>query len=319
MAPSAKFFSFFLLLTLFSLQTHARDSQFFSKVTHEENINSSSNNNVKEVELPNKEEPLTKQDQEPSFIPQTQTGYGLYGHESGQLPPTTTTKEYPTTTTSTAATTTTTANTNSNYYYNKNAYEAEQQGMSDTRFQERAYTTMTNENDNYYNGGGNRYNTEQQYNAGNRYNTEQRYTGSKGYSTAQQQLNIGDRYNSEQQYNVGNRYNTEQRYDGGSGYSTAQQQYSVGNRYNTEQQYNGGNNGYNTEKQGMSDTRFLENGKYYYDMNGETNYVSEYEKTRGVNSKNEYNNRGYYGNNENKYEFDTMEEYEQSQGNRYMP
>ncbi|XP_062003239.1 protein E6-like, partial [Rosa rugosa] len=32
------------------------------------------------------------------------------------------------------------------------------------------------------------------------------------------------------------------------------------------------NSYYNVERQGMSDTRFLENGKYYYDPNSENNY-----------------------------------------------
>ncbi|CAA2982179.1 Hypothetical predicted protein [Olea europaea subsp. europaea] len=70
------------------------------------------------------------------------------------------------------------------------------------------------------------------------------------------------------------------------------------------------NNGYSTESytvrpQGMSDTRSLENGKYYYDIkNDNYNQNSGYEPTRETN-----NEEGYY-NQKSKYEFDSMEEYE---------
>ncbi|XP_038886989.1 protein E6-like [Benincasa hispida] len=53
-----------------------------------------------------------------------------------------------------------------------------------------------------------------------------------------------------------------------------------------------------TRQQGMSDTRFMENGRYFHD----------------INSKNGEEN-GSYGNNKYpKYEFDSMEEYERSEG-----
>ncbi|GFS46337.1 hypothetical protein Acr_00g0101550 [Actinidia rufa] len=189
--------------------------QFFSKVT------TTNNNNAKEtIEVPNKEQGyVTKQEQEPSFIPDTQNGYGIYGHESGQFPPTTTK-------TTTALPYTTPNNNNNNYYYHNEAYVSDPQGMSDTRFIGKAYTTTAaaannnNDNNNYYNGANNYYNTQQQP-----------------------------------------------------------------------------NNYYNTQKQGMSDTRYLENGKYYYDGN-----------VKG------YNKKGYYGNfNENSYEQyqNSMEGYQQ--------
>ncbi|TYK21625.1 protein E6-like [Cucumis melo var. makuwa] len=54
-----------------------------------------------------------------------------------------------------------------------------------------------------------------------------------------------------------------------------------------------------TEQQGMSDTRFMENGRYFHD----------------INSKNDEEN-GSYGSKKKypKYEFDSMEEYERSEG-----
>ena len=246
MAPSLKHFPFLLLLILFSssLQIHARDSQFFSKVTNPNN----NNNNVKEEsQLPNKEEleskQLKEQEQEPTFVPDTQEGYGLYGHGSGQLPPSTTGNNIPYAEYSN--------NNNNNYYYNKNSYNAKQQGLKDTVLYDTGYTTMSNRN-NYYN-------------------------GDNVYSSS-----------------------------------------SSNNNNN-----NNNNNGYNTKQQGMSDTRFLENGRYYYDLNSEKNYRNEYENSRTEYSRNEYNNRGYYGNNnnnENSYEFDNsmegyqnQEQYQESQ------
>ncbi|CAL9015536.1 unnamed protein product [Prunus brigantina] len=74
MASAAKLFSFlfFLASLLFSQQAQARESQFFSKVA---NVNNNNNNYVKETEGPKTETPVKKQEQEPAFIPETQSGY----------------------------------------------------------------------------------------------------------------------------------------------------------------------------------------------------------------------------------------------------
>ncbi|KAE8707549.1 hypothetical protein F3Y22_tig00110383pilonHSYRG00183 [Hibiscus syriacus] len=89
------------------------------------------------------------------------------------------------------------------------------------------------------------------------------------------------------------------------GWSTKENQ----NKYN-------GNNGYsNGEKEGMSDIRYLENGKYYYDVKSERNYYpNQFENTRRVASRNEfdenrYNNMGRYNQNQEEFE-DTEEEFE---------
>ncbi|CAI9759371.1 unnamed protein product [Fraxinus pennsylvanica] len=88
------------------------------------------------------------------------------------------------------------------------------------------------------------------------------------------------------------------------------------------------NNGYSksytkgntVDPQGMSDTRSLENGKYYYDINSENyNPNSGYEPMRETS-----NEEGYY-NQKSKYEFDSMEEYEKKnnyadvQTDQYIP
>lgn len=87
------------------------------------------------------------------------------------------------------------------------------------------------------------------------------------------------------------------------------------NNYNAKgYSYNNGytgnfyNNGYRREKQGMSDTRFMENGRYYYNLKNEDVYQNGYEQERMSGT-----NGGYYGNNDNPNEFDSMEEYERQE------
>ncbi|XP_058095793.1 protein E6-like [Magnolia sinica] len=80
------------------------------------------------------------------------------------------------------------------------------------------------------------------------------------------------------------------------------------------------NNEYDNQKYGMSDTRFLENGRYFYDIKADTNYRNGYDSVMGnrggyrptrVGPTNQYNYGGYYGNNENAYEYNTsMEGYQ---------
>ncbi|XP_010482550.1 PREDICTED: protein E6-like [Camelina sativa] len=66
----------------------------------------------------------------------------------------------------------------------------------------------------------------------------------------------------------------------------------------TTNNYNDNRRGYgNEEKQGMSDTRFMENGKYFYDRKGRNNPSRGYESARGNDHPNEY---------------ETMEEYYKS-------
>ncbi|KAK8655294.1 hypothetical protein V6N13_107877 [Hibiscus sabdariffa] len=66
-------------------------------------------------------------------------------------------------------------------------------------------------------------------------------------------------------------------------------------------------NGYETERQGMSDTRFVEGGKYYYNVKRVNYYPNGYEFSS---SKETNKNEGYYGNTENSNEFNSMEELE---------
>ena len=220
MAPFSNyhFFLLFTTLLLFSLQINARDSQFFSKVNHF----TSNNNNFKETEFPNKQE-------EPAFIPETENGYGLYGHETGQNTPDTA-----------AGATTTTAyrpykteagemskhNNNNNKYYSYHKNE-----IGEANFKDGYYNSMENQN----------HNNNQKY----YYN-----------------------YNDKNGGNYNNRY-------------------------------------VNDQRQGMSDMRNMEGGKYFYDIDSERYNPTNYgESSRNMDSRkwNKYfgnNNANFYENNYN--------------------
>lgn len=257
MAPFSNYISFLFLTTLLlPLQITARDSQFFSKVTHFDSNNN--NNNVKETEFPNKEGPLNKPEQQPVFTPETENSYGLYGHESTQLPSTTTTTTYQP---YEAEFQHTSKYPNKYYNYNNEAYSTNQNELSNTRLTGTGYRNS----DKYYN--------------------KDAYGGN--------QNELSDTKYTEGEYNSMGNQNNYKKY-----------------HYNN----NVANKRYNGEKQGMSDTRFLEGGKYYYDVNYEKYNPTLYsDSSRGVNANNNwYNNRGNYnGNNNNAYQ--NQEEFEDEQ------
>ncbi|XP_039004256.1 protein E6-like isoform X1 [Hibiscus syriacus] len=229
MASSLKLISFLFLFALFCVQIHARE--FFSKIPTV-NINEKETTTATREKEHGTETTQTSEEQQPRFIPETENGYGLYGHGTGTDQPSFTTKE----TYEPYATPVkyhpdepynsipeSSSNNKNTYYYNKNAYEStEHQNLGQARFIDKGWSTQENQNNNY-------------------------------------------------------------------------------NR----------NNG---EKQGMSDTRYLENGKYYYDVKSESNYYpNQFENIRGVASRNEfdenpYTNMGRYNQNQEEFE-DTEEEF----------
>ncbi|XP_058219634.1 protein E6-like [Rhododendron vialii] len=95
-----------------------------------------------------------------------------------------------------------------------------------------------------------------------------------------------------------------------SGYSYNQNMYNV-NGYTGN--YNGRNGYVMSEKLGMSDTRFMEHGKYFYNAKSENNYYS----ASGYGSETGNGNIEGYDNGNGENEFDSMEEYERQQG--YYP
>ncbi|XP_057747936.1 protein E6-like [Arachis stenosperma] len=231
MAPSSNLISLLFLTTLlFSLQTDARESQFFSKVPH-------FNNNVKDTQVvPNNEGP-TEQKQA-VFIPETDNSYGLYGHESGLNPPsssssTSTTTTYQPYKTESEETTKFTNNNNNFYSFNKDSFSTNQNELSDARLAGNSYSSSSNNNNN------NNYffdNTKDNGFSGTKY-TE------GGYNSPMENQNSNQKY----YYN-----NNNDRYS-----------FNNNNGANNRYFYNNG------ERQGLSDTRFMEGGKYFYDVNSE--------------------------------------------------
>ncbi|XP_061341594.1 protein E6-like [Gastrolobium bilobum] len=283
MAPFSNYISFLFFTTLLlPLQIIARDTQFFSKVTH---FNNNNNNNVKETELPNKEESVTnKPEKQPVFIPETKNSYGLYGHdESSQLPPTTTT-----TTTNAAPSTTTTT-------YQPYKTEFEDTSNKYSNYNNDAYNTDQNE----FSNTNNKYYNKDVYGGHHNELSDTKYTEG-GYNY------MGNQHSNHKYYPNNNAANDRYYYKNNN-YNAAKNRYSNNNNNN-----NAANNRYNGERQGMSDTRFLEGGKYFYDVNYEKYNPTLYgDSSRGVNTNNWYNNRGnYYGNNNG---YQNQEEFEDEQ------
>lgn len=282
MASFANQFSFFLLLTLLSsLHIHARESQFFNKIP------STTNN----VVVPNTKEtaPTTQQqEQDPNFLPENENAYGLYGHESGQLPPSATTTTVDPTTTTTA---TTPLNTQSNQPVHK---------YLPKNYNPVAYVTKPEET--------NEFNEESSYTANpDNINSNNNYNGEQNYYNNQQQ----NEEESEAEYYARNRdVNTNKNrnyyYNNGgrSSFNSQPQGMSRGGATvsSRERYFNNGGESNGFQPQGMSDTRFVENGKYFYDVNTEK-YSSKhpYESLKSASpARNEYyGNRNYYGNGEN--------------------
>lgn len=279
MAP--KFTSFLLLIlfiTLLFIQIHGRESHFFSKIPNNNYNNNNpdnfDNNDTKQTQIPNKVEydyPLTNPEkttnippqdqQQPNFIPQTQeNSYGLYGHESGQLPPNSDSKFSDPT--GDRSFTTTTYNNNNNFRTNdvvpnyKSESEDQYYNYDDNNFQSSSSSSNSKpyENSFYYN--------KDLYNDNNEPQSFQNTRLSR------------DDFTTTPLYD-------QQKYDGDD---------------------NNNNNGNNVARQGMSDTKFMENGRYYYDLNREPrHYRSSRDYFRRNNNNNNNANTYEYGNSMGRY------------------
>lgn len=331
MAPISKFLSFLFLTTLsFSLQIHARDSQFFSKVTHVNNVR----------EIPNNETPLNKPEQQPVFIPETENSYGLYGHDTGLHPPSTTNtnnvdpntfqsyektsshdeindnkvnnyfnyqqdsynNKYPNEVSDTKLTGTSYTNNNN---YDNNKYSSSSKDFSNKKFPEEGYNSNENQNNN--NNNNNKYFYNNNNNKDSSSNTK--FT-EEGYNSMENQNNNNNKYfynNKDASSNTKfpeEGYNSMQNQNDNNNY----EKYNYNNKVAVNDKYNfKSNNNYNNgERQGMSDTRVMEGGKYFYDVNSEEKYNPTFngDSSKGVvNSENWYNKKGYFGNNNvNNYE-----------------
>lgn len=281
MAPFAKSLSFFFLLVLvFSSENiQARESVFFSKVTHyNKNVNEPTiSTSIAEVPTPapspaaeapklaDVPAPAAEAPEladvpapAPSYLEKEHRHNGaLYGLGSGKSP---STEETPTT------------------------IDGEDEILAEELSGESFDRTGNYESTNLYNNNG--YKT-------NYVNNNNNYVNGNGYKT---------NYVNNNNYINGNGYTKRNNYKGGNGYTKTNN-------------YKGGNGWENREinaQQGMSDTRFLENGRYYRDVKNEINqnFNENYEAGRG-------STRNYV---QNSNEFNTMEEYDKYQESRgYEP
>lgn len=280
-----------------SISVEARDfkeRQSFSKFTNANDNDDKENAPV----IPTKEESLTtvetlkKQEQQPTFLPQTKNGYGLYGHEEEMV------KNTPATATTTTTSTgnrpsKTTMPADSFYSYPNGNFE-----NSNNYYNDRSYDKRSN---NYYNKDA--YVANQREQARNTYVPEEQNFG--GNTRLQDSSYTTTTTTGSRATNDRNNY------------------YTGGNRYGTAQQ------------QGMSDTRFVENGKYYYDVDNE----EKYNQNRYQTSKPGYSTQGYYvnnnrnnNNNVNLYEqqfnnvednsmggYQEQEQFQESQDDEFVP
>lgn len=281
MAPFAKSLSFFFLLVLvFSSENiQARESVFFSKVTHyNKNVNEPTiSTSIAEVPTPapspaaeapklaDVPAPAAEAPEladvpapAPSYLEKEHRHNGaLYGLGSGKSP---STEETPTT------------------------IDGEDEILAEELSGESFDRTGNYESTNLYNNNG--YKT-------NYVNNNNNYVNGNGYKT---------NYVNNNNYINSNGYTKRNNYKGGNGYTKTNN-------------YKGGNGRENREinaQQGMSDTRFLENGRYYRDVKNEINqnFNENYEAGRG-------STRNYV---QNSNEFNTMEEYDKYQESRgYEP
>ncbi|KAF5206166.1 hypothetical protein FRX31_004246 [Thalictrum thalictroides] len=353
MAFSAKILcSLFLCFYIISLQVHAREGLFFSKVSH-----SNTNNNNIEAEaglpttevtsLPTTEVNVTSQDDEsqPTFTPEGHNGYGLYGREmdqgSANLPEKTSTEAY-------------NGGENSEFMFNNGVpfdsknkdnnvvYEAKQYGLSDTRYQDNGNNNNNYNTNNYDENKQNSFNgnNNNNYNANNYdENKQNSFNGNNNnnYNANNYDENKQNSFNgnNNNNYNANNYDENKQNSFNGNNNNN----YNANNNYgyeNKQNSFNGNNGNYNryqypAQKQGMSDTRYFENGKYFYDLNNEELYKNRYQyqtvrrrkddvlgssSSRGVNSRNQYSQEGSLD--ENLSKFNNMEDNQNNQ-EEYVP
>lgn len=163
-------FLFFTILLLLSPQIHARDSQFFSKVTH-------SINNKKESEPETMDKP-DQQDQ-PNFMSETDNNYGLYGHDESTAtyqPYKTESEEYMR------------KYPNNKYsYYNRNNFYNDAYGndLDSTRYIEGGYEDvssnhMRKKNQKLYNSNSGGYGRYDEYNGGRQGMSDTGFMGGYG-------------------------------------------------------------------------------------------------------------------------------------------
>uniref|UniRef100_A0A2P2IQJ6 Protein E6-like n=1 Tax=Rhizophora mucronata TaxID=61149 RepID=A0A2P2IQJ6_RHIMU len=129
-------------------------------------------------------------------------------------------------------------------------------------------------------------------------------------------------YNTNYYNNNNNRYNNNNAYEEQPeklGETSLQETGYYGTMSNQNNYYTGANGYSNTGKQGMSDTRYLENGKYFYDLDNEKNYYQNYQnQARNPEGYYRASGNGYqYNGNSGRYQ--NHNDFQESQDEQYVP
>ncbi|CAH8292536.1 unnamed protein product [Eruca vesicaria subsp. sativa] len=256
----------FTALVLLSTQINARESFFFGKF-HRESPKDQNPNNVLPLEtsekttveasFPNKKE----QEQETTFVPESENGYGLYGHE-------------------------TTYNNNNKEEFNNN------NNKYDEKFNGETFSTPSlSETEETYNNYEENYPKKTESYDNNRYNNEE-FNNNKYDENVKEEFN-NNKYESFSENNEDKRgiYNS--------------------NAYGTELESETPYKGYshNAERQGMSDTRFMEKGNYYYDLYNDRNHGHFYRKPHQKSPAGYYSSQATESNYDQSYSYGNNNNY----------
>ncbi|CAH9112158.1 unnamed protein product [Cuscuta europaea] len=290
-------FIFFLIALLSScFQINARESHFFNKVSSSNAVNSEAQ---QATPVPQK--------QEPTFTVENENSYGLFSHEAGQLPPSATTA---TTFDHQQAHTTPTQISedipNKKYLpknYNTVAYI--------TVAEDRTYEAADNsqktgdKESNFHTEDTNLLSTtepigrkESSMPDGTMFDDKE-FTPATAADNYQESTTASagggniNNYLDNQESSV-----PEDKFTESDFHNQQEEQPFPGESYS---KYKGKGTGANwVQQQGMSDTRFLENGKYYYDVNTEKSVRSPFENSKSFaagSSRNQFKNNNFMENN----------------------
>ncbi|CAN8291013.1 unnamed protein product [Cochlearia groenlandica] len=312
MASCSLFLFFTTLVILLSTQTHARDSYFFGKFhrdsSKDQNPLETTEKTTLDESLPNKKD--QEQEQDLTFVPESENGYGLYGHET-----TYNNKED-------------FNNDNKKYNEKVNGHES----FSTPSLSEKEETTYNNYEEKYprktnsYDNNG-YYNNEEEFNNNNK-KFDEKVNGHETFSTPSLREkeestynNYDENYAPKKTYN-GYYNNNEEEFNGDNKYDERAKEeeskyYNTNAYYGTELEREAPYKGYNDEhnnleRQGMSDTRFMEKGNYYYDLYNDKNHGHYYKKphrkspagyyTSPATTENSFDQSYSYGNKNNEEE-----------------
>ncbi|EOA27627.1 hypothetical protein CARUB_v10023775mg [Capsella rubella] len=261
MAFSTSSCIFLLTLVLFSTQISARDSYSFGKFQREIPTDQNPNSLVPNQTNEKKEQ----DDQNPAFIPQSENGYGLYGHE-------------------------TTYNNNEELNNNKDGEKVNY----DDSFSTPSLSETDQTHESYKNYKESYPKTTEIYDD----NKDTIYYGNPDtYGTDKREKEAYKGYGNKDTsyYGNSNTYGTDKRekeaYKGYGNKDTSY--YGNSNTYGAEKGEKEAYKGYsnNVERQGMSDTRYMANGKYYYDLDDDRNHGSYYQNQYNSYKPTDYNEK----------------------------